>query len=196
MDVDRVGREADARIVYCGPPGAGKTTNLKQLHQTLAPETRGKLISSVADSERAFAFDFLSVELGEIRGYSTRLHLYALPRDPGEEGRRRILRGADGVVLVADSGPDRLEADRTALERVTEGLEAAGRDPREVVMALQYNKRDLDGALPLDDLEAALNPAEAPAFEAVARRGEGVVETVEEVAVRVLRAFDPGREGG
>lgn len=196
MDVDPVAREADARIVYCGPPGAGKTTNLKYLHQALAPETRGKLISSVADSDRAFAFDFLSVDLGEIRGYSTRLHLYALPREPGEDGRRRILGGADGVVLVADSGRDRLDADRSALQQVAGGLQAAGRDVSEVVLALQYNKRDLADPLPVADLEAALNPAEAPSIPAVAQRGEGVVETVEEVAVRVLRAFGPEREGG
>lgn len=185
-------READARIVYCGPPGSGKTANLKQLHQTLEPGTRGKLITSVADTERAFGFDFLSVDLGEIRGFSTRLHLYALPRDPGEDGRRRILEGADGVVLVADSGPDRLEDDRSALERLRAGLEAAGRGLDEVVFALQYNKRDLDDALPVDRLEEALNPDGAPYVEAVARRGEGVVETVEEVGVRVLQAFGPG----
>lgn len=188
-------READARIVYCGPAGAGKTANLRQLHQALEPGTRGKLITSVANSERAFGFDFLSVDLGEIRGFSTRLHLYALPRDPGEDGRRRILEGADGVVLVADSGPDRLEDDRSALERLRAALEAAGRELDELVFALQYNKRDLDDALPLDRMEEALNPAGAPYVEAVARRGEGVVETVEEVGVRVLQTFGPGGPG-
>lgn len=187
--------EADARVVYCGPPGSGKTANLKHLYHALAPDSRGKLITSVADSERAFGFDFLSVELGAIGGFDTRLHLYALPRDPGEEGRRRILEGADGVVLVADSAPDRLEDDRTALERLRAGLEAGGRGLDEVVFALQYNKRDLDDALPVDRMEAALNPAGAPYVEAVARRGEGVVETVEEVGVRVLRAFGPGEDG-
>lgn len=188
-------READARIVYCGPPGAGKTTNLEQLHQALEPGSRGKLITSVADSERAFGFDFLSVDLGEIRGYSTRLHLYALPRDPGEDGRRRILEGADGVVLVADSGPERLEDGRSALDRLREGLESAGRGLDGVVFALQYNKRDLDGALPVDRMEEALNPDGAPYVEAVARRGQGVVETLEEVGVRVLEAFGPGGRG-
>lgn len=188
-------READARIVYCGPAGAGKTANLKQLHQALEPGTRGKLITSVADSERAFGFDFLSLDLGEIRGFSTRLHLYALPRDPGEDGRRRILEGADGIVLVADSGPDRLEDDRSALERLRAALEAAGRELDELVFALQYNKRDLDDALPVDRMEEALNPAGAPYVEAVARRGEGVVETVEEVGVRVLQTFGPGGPG-
>lgn len=188
-------READARIVYCGPPGAGKTANLKYLHGALEPATRGQLITSVADSERAFGFDFLSVDLGEVRGFSTRLHLYALPRDPGEDGRRRILGGADGVVLVADSGPERLDRDRSALEGVAAALGAAGRGLDEVVLALQYNKRDLDDALPVERLEETLNPGGAPAFEAIARRGEGVVETVEEVSVRVLRALGAGGEG-
>lgn len=187
-------READARIVYCGPQGAGKTSNLKYLHSALAPGSRGKLITPVPGSERAFRFDFLSVDLGEIRGYRTRLHLYGLPRHGDDDGRARILEGADAVVLVADSSPGRLEDDRAALEGVREGLAEADRTLDDVVLVLQYNKRDLDDAVPLERLEAEMNPGGAPHFEAVAARGEGVVETVEEVGTRVLRAFGPGGE--
>lgn len=182
-------READARIVYCGPAGAGKTANLKYLHQALEPDTRGKLITTAADSGRSFGFDFLSLDLGDVRGLRTRLHLYALPREAGEDGRRRILRGADGLVLVADSAPDRLEQDRLARERLERGLEEAGRSLSDVIFALQYNKRDLSNALPVDRMQEALNPTGAPFHEAVASRGEGVVETVEAMGVRVLRAF-------
>lgn len=188
-------READARIVYCGPRGAGKTSNLKQLHQALAPDSRGKLITSMADARRAFGFEFLSVDLGEIYGLRTRLHLYALPVDAGEDGRERILDGADGVILVADSGEDRLEDDRSARQRLEDSLRRTGRSLDEVAFVLQYNKRDLDAALPVDRLQDALNPQGAPYVEAVARRGDGVVETVEEAGVRVLRRVEPSSRG-
>lgn len=193
MELDRVAREADWRIVYCGPPGGGKTSNLEHLHAVLRPDTRGRLITPVPGSERTFRFDFLSVDLGEIRGWRTRFHLYGLPADLGaEDGRERILRMADGIVLVLDSAPARADANRSAVQRLARGLREVDRDPSRVPVVVQYNKRDLSDAVPVPRLEAQLNLGELPHLEAIAERGTGVVETIEEVAARVLRDFGPG----
>lgn len=186
-------READLRIVYCGASGAGKTTNLEQIHASLDPATRGRLVMADGGPEHGFGFDFLAVDLGTIRGERTRLHLYTLPtEDGGKPARDRLLGGADGVVLVVDSSASRMEENREALQSLRRGLEAAGRTPGEVVPAVQYNKRDLPDALPVEELEAAINPAGAPHFEAVANRGEGVLETLEEVAFHVVRMTTGG----
>lgn len=193
MELDPVAREADWRIVYCGPPGAGKTSNLEHLHAVLAPETRGRFITPVPGSQRTFRFDFLSVDLGDIRGYRTRFHLYGLPADVGGEGgRERLLRMADGIVLVLDSGAERAGANRSAVRRLEEGLRDVGRDPAGVEVVLQYNKRDLRDALPVPRMEEMLNPRGRPHLEAVATRGAGVVRTIEEVGTRVLDGFRPG----
>ena len=197
-DADPVAREVDCRIVYAGPEGAGKTSNLEYLHQALAPEDRGKLISPGRDdSGRSFFFDFLAVDLGSVGSWQVRLHLYTAPggRDRTED-RVRILRGADALVLVVDSGGDRLDANRAALDRLAEDLEEAGREREGLVTAFQYNKRDLGDALAVEELEEALNPGGIPYFEAVARRGDGVVETVEEVGYRVVRELGLGAPEG
>lgn len=193
VDADPVAREVDYRVVYAGPEGSGKTANLEYLHQSLDPEDRGKLISPSPDSGRSFFFDFLAVDLGAVGAWRVRLHLYTAPSgEERAEDRIRILSGADALVLVVDSDRDRLEDNRRALERLNGDLEEAGREDAGLVTAFQYNKRDLDGALPVEELEGALNPGGAPYFEAVARRGDGVVETLEEVGYRVVRTFDLG----
>lgn len=191
METDPIAREADCRVVYCGPPGGGKTTNLRSLFGGLDPETRGTLVSPGPNADRPFRFDFLAVDLGPILGYRTRLHLYALPADDaGNSGRSRILRGADGIVVVLDSSAARLEENRKALSRLEEDLEEAGLGPDDLVLALQYNKRDADDALPVEELEEALNPTGLIALEAVATDGRGVIETLEEVSVRVVRGLE------
>lgn len=197
VEADPVAREVDCRVVYAGPEGAGKTANLEYLHQALDPDRRGKLISPSGSSGRSFHFDFLAVELGSIGSWHVRLHLYTAPggRDRTED-RVRILRGADALVLVVDSGGDRLEANRDALDRLAEDLDEAGRRREELVTVFQYNKRDRGDALPVEELQGALNPGEAPYFEAVARRGDGVVETVEEVGYRVVRELGLGAPEG
>lgn len=192
-EADPLAREVDCRIVYAGPAGAGKTANLEYLHRALDPDTRGKLISPGPDSGRTFFFDFLAVDLGSIGGWRVRLHLYTAPSgEDRTDDRIRILRGADGLVLVADSGADRLEANRRALDRLDDDLGAAERDRADLVTTLQYNKRDLETALAVEELEEALNPGGWPHQEAVARRGDGVVETLETVGYRVVRALEPG----
>ncbi len=196
-DADPVAREVDCRIVYAGPEGAGKTANLEYLHQALDPEDRGKLISPSQDSGRSFFFDFLAVDLGPMGAWRVRLHLYTAPAgEERAEDRIRILQGADALVLVMDSDGERLEENRAALERLADDLDRADRDRDGMVTAYQYNKRDLDGALPVEEMEEALNPDGAPHVEAVARRGDGVVETLEEVGYRVVRSLELGTPEG
>lgn len=189
-DADPVAREVDCRVVYCGAEGAGKTANLEYLHGALHPDTRGKLIRPDSGSDRPYSFDFLTVDLGVVRRWRTRLHLYAVPGGAGAgEDRTRILDGADALVLVVDSAADRLDANREALRALQEDLEGLepGGDP---VASFQYNKRDLPGALPVEQLEEELNAAGVPHHPAVALRGDGVVETLEEVAFRVVRSLE------
>lgn len=193
-DADPVAREVDCRVVYCGARGAGKTTNLEHLHRVLDPDTRGRLLTPERGTDRLF--DFLTVDLGPIRRWRTRLHLYAIPVDAGtRQDRGRILRGADALVLVADSRPDRQEANSEALGTLRDDMEALGLESVPVA-SFQYNKRDVPDAVPVGRLEESLNPGGIPYHEAVAHRGDGVVETLEEVGTRVVRALDlPGGAG-
>lgn len=191
-DADPVAREVDVRVVYFGARGAGKTANLEYLHKALDPETRGKLITPERGVDRAYFFDFLTVDLGVVRRWRTRLHLYAIPAATGtRDDRGRVLGGADGLVLVMDSDPDRQDANREALRTLRGDLEAVELPAADLVAGFQYNKRDLPGALPVEELEQRLNPAGIPYHEAVARRGDGVVETLEDVGFRVVRSLDP-----
>lgn len=197
VETDPVARRVDCRVVYWGPPDSGKTANLRYLYQQLDPDTRGKLISPSDTADRAFFFDFLAVHLGVFDGYETRLHLYTIPGDvENPEGVSRILRGVDAVVLVADSDSDRLEENAEAVKRLEADLAKADRKPDDPVWVFQYNKRDHPDSLPVEDLEARLNHREAPSFEAVATSGDGVVETLEEVGVRILRSLDLDEAGG
>ena len=190
-DADPVAREVDCRVVYCGADGAGKTANLEYLHKALDPDTRGQLITPGRGADRAYFFDFLTVDLGMVRGWRVRLHLYALPATAGSrDDRGRILQGADAVVLVVDSSPERQDANREALGTLQGDLEALDRDGVPLA-TFQYNKRDLPDAVPVEALEERLNPSGVPHHEAVARRGDGVVETLEEVGFRVVRSLDP-----
>jgi signal recognition particle receptor subunit beta len=183
-------REIHFKIVYYGPGLGGKTTNLQILYERLPPERRGRLISVATDHERTLFFDFLPVELGTINGLLTRFHLYTVPGQVYYRlSRRAVLQGADGIVFVADSHPAREQANRESLADMTEhlatlGLEGAGR--RRLPRVFQYNKRDLPLALSVERLRAALNPEGAPDFEAIAREGRGVTETLRASCKQVL----------
>ena len=183
-------REIHFKIVYYGPGLGGKTTNLQFLHDRLPEERRGRLISIATDHDRTLFFDFLPVELGEVNGFTTRFHLYTVPGQVYYRlSRRAVLTGADGIIFVADSHPARERANRDSLADLEDQLGSLGMtsvQSARIPRVLQYNKRDLRAALPVERLRAALNPHGAPEFEAVACEGQGVGETLKAACKAVL----------
>jgi signal recognition particle receptor subunit beta len=180
-------REINCKIVYYGPGLCGKTTNLQWIHSKTAPDARGKMISLATETERTLFFDFLPLALGEIRGFRTRFHLYTVPGQVYYDASRKlILKGVDGVVFVADSQMERTEANLESVENLQTNLAEQGYDIAKVPYVVQYNKRDLPNAAPLDELRSLLNPMKVPEFEAVAPTGVGVFETLKQVARLVL----------
>ncbi len=187
-------REVHFKIVYYGPALGGKTTNLRFLHQRIPVERRGSLISIATDHERTLFFDFLHVELGQVRGLVTRFHLYTVPGQMHYRlSRRSVLHGLDAVVFVADSHPGRFTANLESLEDLRRNLDDAGTPLSRLSLVFQYNKRDLFWAVPVDRLRAALNPDGSPDFEAVACEGRGVVDTLRFACKTVLARIDPPR---
>jgi len=180
--------EIDCRIVYVGPAGSGKSTTLRAVHDLLDPTARGRLLSPArADGSTPF-MDLLTVELGGVSGRRLRLQLVSAPGEAGRDAvRQTILTGADGLVFVADSASPRLKANEEALATLRRNLEALGQPALPCVY--QYNKRDLPDAIPLEDLERALNPAGQPSFASIAERGEGVVDPLTAVSERLIRAL-------
>jgi len=166
------------KVVYYGPAASGKTTNLKHVYGRLDPAARGKLITPTDGPERTLFFDFLPVDMGVVRGVRTRFHLYTVPgQAPHGESRRLVLKGVDGLVFVADSHPQRMAANRESLADLEANLADYGLEIADLPLVIQYNKRDLEGATPVDELQAELNPRGLPAIEAVATTGVGVVAT-------------------
>ena len=188
--INYASREINCKIVYYGPGLGGKTTNLEYVYEKVAPSTRGKLISLATESERTLFFDFLPVDLGTIRGFKTRFHLYTVPGQVYYNASRKlILKGVDGVVFVADSQPERLDANVESMHNLYENLAEYGLDLREIPFVVQYNKRDLPQALPVHQLEEVLNPTEVPSFEAVGTRGVGVFDTLKAVSKQVIKSL-------
>jgi signal recognition particle receptor subunit beta len=188
--INYASREINCKIVYYGPGLGGKTTNLEYIYEKVAPSTRGKLISLATETERTLFFDFLPVDLGNIRGFKTRFHLYTVPGQVYYNASRKlILKGVDGVVFVADSQVERLDANIEAMHNLYENLAEYGLDPRELPFVIQYNKRDLPNVAPVEELDANLNPTRVPAFEAVATRGIGVFDTLKAVSKLVIKSL-------
>jgi signal recognition particle receptor subunit beta len=186
-------REINCKIVYYGPGLCGKTTNLQYIYTKTNPEARGKMISLATETERTLFFDFLPLSLGEIRGFKTRFHLYTVPGQVFYDASRKlILKGVDGVCFVADSQEGRLEANIESLDNLRVNLAEQGFNLDKLPFVMQYNKRDLPGALPLETLRAELNKANVPEFEAVAATGVGVFDTLKAVAKLVLTELKKG----
>ena len=186
--INYAAREINCKLVYYGPGLCGKTTNLQHIYKKVDPGARGKLISLATETERTLFFDFLPLELGAIRGFKTRFHLYTVPGQIFYEASRRlILKGADGVVFVADSQLERMEANIQSLADMQQHLADQGIDPDKIPLVIQYNKRDLKNAVPIDELQKALNPRNLPWFEAVAPQGIGVFETLKAIAKFVMQ---------
>jgi hypothetical protein len=180
-------REINCKIVYYGPGLCGKTTNLQFIYQRTNPEVKGKMISLATETERTLFFDFLPLALGQIRGFKTRFHLYTVPGQVFYDASRKlILKGVDGVVFVADSQIERMEANVESLDNLRINLSDQGYDLEKIPYVVQYNKRDLPNAAGLDEMRRVLNPTNVPGFEACATTGVGVFETLKAVAKSVL----------
>ena len=181
--------EIDCKVVYVGPAGSGKSTTIRALHDQLAPDTHGPILAPTEPDGSTLFFDLLTIELGTLEGRSIRLQLLSAPGDPGRsEVRQTVLRGADGVIFVADSSPERMEANREALAALRADLELLGQ-AASMPVVFQHNKRDLPDAVSEDDLNRAVNPQGAPAYATVATRRQGIVEAVTAVSEQVVRAL-------
>ena len=192
--INYASRELNCKIVYYGPGLCGKTTNLQYIFNNTAEGAKGKMISLATETERTLFFDFLPLELGEIRGFKTRFHLYTVPGQVFYDASRKlILKGVDGVVYVADSQEERMDANFESLDNLRDNLAEQGYDLDKLPYVVQYNKRDLPGIVPVDELRRDLNPTGVPDFEACAMTGEGVFETLKAVAKLVLTDLKKGR---
>jgi signal recognition particle receptor subunit beta len=157
--INYASREINCKLVYYGPGLGGKTTNLEYVYEKVAPSSKGKLISLATETERTLFFDFLPVDLGTIRGFRTRFHLYTVPGQVYYNASRKlILKGVDGVVFVADSQIERMEANLEAMQNLYDNMAQHGYDLTRLPFVIQYNKRDLPNAAPIAQLDAALNP--------------------------------------
>ena len=186
-------REINCKIVYYGPGLGGKTTNLQYVYDKTGEKQKGKMISLATETDRTLFFDFLPLDLGTVRGFRTRFHLYTVPGQVFYDASRKlILRGVDGVVFVADSQEERMDANLEALDNLQENLQEHGYDLGKIPYVLQLNKRDLPSAMGLDELKRELIRKEEPVFEAVAFQGTGVFETLKEVARLVLTELKKG----
>ncbi len=188
--INYASREINCKIVYYGTGLGGKTTNLEYIYSRVNPETKGKMISLATETERTLFFDFLPIDLGEVRGFKTRFHLYTVPGQVYYNASRRlILKGVDGIVFVADSQRTRAEANIEAMHNLYENLETYGYDLASIPFAIQYNKRDMPNILSVEELRAQINPMGVPDFEAIAIEGKGVFETLSCVSKMVVKAL-------
>ena len=186
-------REINCKIVYYGAGLGGKTTNLQYIFEKTSDKQKGKMISLATESDRTLFFDFLPLDLGTVRGFKTRFHLYTVPGQVFYDASRKlILRGVDGVVFVADSQEDRMDANLEALDNLSDNLKEHGYDFGKIPYVLQLNKRDLPNAMDTDILKRELMRKDEAVFEAVAFKGDGVFETLKEVAKQVLTELKKG----
>jgi signal recognition particle receptor subunit beta len=185
--INYMAREINCKIVYYGPGLCGKTTNLQYIYERTNPDAKGKMISLATETERTLFFDFLPLSLGEIRGFKTRFHLYTVPGQVFYDASRKlILKGVDGVIFVADSQIERLEANQESVDNLRTNLAEQGYSLEKIPYVIQYNKRDLPNVVAVDEMQAALNEHSAPWLEACATRGVGVFETLKASAKLVL----------
>ena len=185
--INYAAREINCKIVYYGPGLGGKTTNLQWIHERTRVESKGKLISLATETDRTLFFDFLPLELGTIRGFRTRFHLYTVPGQVFYDASRKlILKGVDGVVMVADSQEMRRDANIESVHNLKSNLKDHGYELNGLPYVLQLNKRDLPTALPVETLTGDLRIGDEPVFEAVATQGTGVFDTLKGVIKLVL----------
>jgi signal recognition particle receptor subunit beta len=185
--INYASREINCKIVYYGPGLCGKTTNLQWIYDKTNPTAKGKLISLATETDRTLFFDFLPLELGTVRGFKTRFHLYTVPGQVFYDASRKlILKGVDGVIFVADSQVERMDANVEAIENLVINLKSQGYDLNNIPYVLQLNKRDLPNVAPLEEMVSLLKRKDEPVIEAIAPKGVGVFETLKAVAKLVL----------
>ncbi|PIK14408.1 ADP-ribosylation factor-like protein [Halobacteriovorax sp. JY17] len=188
-------KEINCKIVYYGPGLGGKTTNIQHVYQKTSGDSKGKIISLNNENERTLFFDFLPLDLGEIRGFKTRFHLYTVPGQVFYEASRKlILRGVDGVVFVADSQVERLDANIESLKSLESNLLEQGYDMSQIPIIMQWNKRDLPNVMSAEDLSEKLNKWNLQEFEGVATQGTGVFESLKHISKLVLMNLKSGVE--
>ncbi|HPE28781.1 MAG TPA: ADP-ribosylation factor-like protein [Candidatus Mcinerneyibacteriales bacterium] len=192
--INYASREINCKIVYYGPGLGGKTTNIKYVYKQIDPSARGKLVSLATEADRTLFFDFLPLDLGQVQGFKTRFHLYTVPGQVHYDASRRlILKGADGVVFVADAQRERLEQNIESLENLRVNLISQNLDPETIPFVMQYNKMDLANVMTSEELEQQLNPKGYLSFEAIAVEGIGVFDTLKAISKLVLKAISEGR---
>jgi len=185
--INYASREINCKIVYYGPGLGGKTTNLQYIYDSTSAQAKGKLISLATETDRTLFFDFLPLDLGTVRGFKTRFHLYTVPGQVFYDASRKlILKGVDGVVFVADSQRERMDANVESLFNLELNLKQHGYDLMKMPYVLQLNKRDLPNVVSSPDLKAELIRKDEPVFEGVANKGLGVFDTLKAVAKQVL----------
>ena len=185
--INKAINEVTVKLVYYGPGLCGKTTNLEKIYGNPKLDNKGKMISMSTETDRTLFFDFLPLELGTVRGFRTRFHLYTVPGQVFYDASRKlILKGVDGVIFVADSQVERMDANVEAVENLMINLKSQGYDLLAIPYVLQLNKRDLPNVAPVDEMKRLLTKKNEPIFEAVAAKGPGVFETLKGVAKLVL----------
>lgn len=185
--INYASREINCKIVYYGPGLCGKTTNIQWIFEQANPEKRGKLVSLATETDRTLFFDFLPLDMGTVKGFKVRFHLYTVPGQVFYDASRKlILRGCDGMIFVADSQRQRLEANIESIANLATNLKENGFDIRSIPYVLQLNKRDMPTAAPVEEMERLLRFRNEPMIEAVANQGTGVIETLKACARQIL----------
>lgn len=186
-------REINCKIVYYGPGLCGKTTNLQVIYRKTRPEAKGKMITLATETERTLFFGFLPLALGDIKGFKTRFHLYTVPGQIFYDASRKlILKGVDGIVFVADSQAERMDANIESFENMKANLLEQGLSLEEIPYVVQYNKRDLPNVIPVEDLRRLFGGDDILNFEAIAASGVGVFETLKAVVKLILIELKKG----
>lgn len=186
-------KEIHCKIVYYGPSLGGKTTNMQWLYQQANSDDKSEMFQLPTEVERTMFFDFLPLEVGDIRGFKTRFHVYTVPGQVVYDASRKlILKNLDGVVFVADSQQERMEENIQSMKNLENNLAKLGFDIKEIPMVIQYNKRDLPNALPLEEMRTALNHYNKPEFEGTANKGGGVFEAFKTVSKSIVSVLKGG----
>ena len=185
--INYASREINCKIVYYGPGLCGKTTNIQYIYDKTNPQAKGKLISLATETDRTLFFDFLPLDLGSVKGFKVRFHLYTVPGQVFYDASRKlILKGVDGVIFVADSQNERMEANEESIYNLKNNLKDQGYELKAIPYVLQLNKRDLPNIATVEEMVKKLQQKDEPTFEAVASKGTGVFETLKAVARQAL----------